>query len=43
MKHVWTYWGAIAGQLRLALAAQHRRERSHPVRAVVGGKTRAVA
>ena len=43
VKHVWTYWGAIAGQLRLALAAQHRRERSHPVRAVVGGKTRAVA
>ena len=24
VKHVWTYWGAIAGQLRLALAAQHR-------------------
>ena len=43
VKHVWTYWGAISGQLRLALAAQHRRERSHPVRAVVGGKTRAVA
>ena len=43
VKHVWTYWGAIAGQLRPALAAQHRRERSHPVRAVVGGKTRAVA
>ena len=43
VKHVWTYWGAITGQLRLALAAQHRRERSHPVRAVVGGKTRAVA
>ena len=43
VKHVWTYWGAIAGQLRLALAAQHRRERSHPVGAVVGGKTRAVA
>ena len=43
VKHVWTYWGAVSGQLRLALAAQHRRERSHPVRAVVGGKTRAVA
>ena len=43
VKHVWTYWGAITGQLRLALAAQHRRERSHPVRAVVGGKTPAVA
>ena len=38
VKHVWTYWGAIAGQLRLALAAQHRRERSHPVRAVVVGR-----
>ena len=24
VKHVWTYWGAISGQLRLALAAQHR-------------------
>ena len=24
VKHVWTYWGAITGQLRLALAAQHR-------------------
>ena len=43
VKHVWTYWGAVSGQLRLALAAQHRRERSHPVGAVVGGKTRAVA
>ena len=43
VKHVWTYWGAITGQLRLALAAQHRRERSHPVQAVAGGKTRAVA
>ena len=24
VKHVWTYWGAILGQLRPALAAQHR-------------------
>ncbi len=24
VKHVWTYWGAVAGQLRPALAAQHR-------------------
>ena len=24
MKHVWTYWGAVLGQLRPALAAQHR-------------------
>ena len=34
-KHVWTYWGAIAGQLRPALAAQHRlgkrRRRPNPV------------
>ena len=43
VKHVWTYWGAIAGQLRPALAAQHRLGRPNPVGAVVGGKTRAVA
>ena len=24
VKHVWTYWGVVAGQLRPALAAQHR-------------------
>ncbi len=24
VKHVWTYWGAVAGQLSPALAAQHR-------------------
>ena len=24
VKHVWTYWGAIPGQLRPALAAHHR-------------------
>ena len=24
VKHVWTYWGAVSGQLRPALAAQHR-------------------
>ena len=24
VKHVWTYWGAISGQLRPALAAHHR-------------------
>ena len=23
VKHVWTYWGAVSGQLRPALAAQH--------------------
>ena len=35
VKHVWTYWGAISGQLRPALAAQHRlgkrRRRPNPV------------
>ena len=47
VKHVWTYWGAIAGQLRPALAAQHRlgrrKRRPNPVGAVASGKTRAVA
>ena len=47
VKHVWTYWGAIAGQLRPALAAQHRlgrrRRRPNPVEAVASGKTRAMA
>ena len=47
VKHVWTYWGAIAGQLRPALAAQHRlgkrRRRPNPVQAVASGKTRAMA
>ena len=37
-KHVWTYWGAVLGQLRPALAAQHRLDRRkcrfNPVRAV---------
>ena len=37
VKHVWTYWGAILGQLRPALAAQHRRGGPHPVRAVPEG------
>ena len=35
VKHVWTYWGAVSGQLRPALAAQHRlgkrRRRPNPV------------
>ena len=47
VKHVWTYWGAIAGQLRPALAAQHRlgrrRRGPNPVQAVASGKTRGVA
>ena len=37
-KHVWTYWGAVLGQLRPVLAAQHRlgkrRRRPNPVQAV---------
>ena len=47
VKHVWTYWGAISGQLRPALAAQHRlgkrRRRPNPVPAVVRGSPRVVA
>ena len=39
VKHVWTYWGAISGQLKPALAAQHRlgksRDGPNPVRAFV--------
>ena len=38
VKHVWTYWGAVLGQLRPALAAQHRlgkrRRGPNPVQAV---------
>ena len=38
VKHVWTCWGAISGQLRPALAAQHwlgkRKRRPNPVQAV---------
>ena len=41
VKHVWTHWGAVSGQLRPALAAQHglgRRRRSpNPVQTVPGG------
>ena len=37
VKHVWTYWGAVSGQLRPALAAQRwlgkRRRRSNPAQA----------
>ena len=47
VKHVWTYWGAVLGQLRPALAAQHRlgkrKRRPNPVQAVVRGETRRVA
>ena len=37
VKHVWTHWGVVLGQLRPALAAQHRRGGPHPVRAVPEG------
>ena len=41
VKHVWTYWGAISGQLGPALAAQHRlgkhKRGPNPVQAVIGG------
>ena len=47
VKHVWAYWGAVSGQLRPALAAQHRlgkrRRRPNPVRAVVRADARGVA
>ena len=47
VKHVWTYWGAISGQLRPALAAQHRlgrqRRRPNPVQAVSRAEARGVA
>ena len=47
VKHVWTHWGAILGQLRPALAAQHRlgkrRRRPNPVQAVVRADVRGAA
>ena len=47
VKHVWAYWGAISGQLRPALAAQHRlgkrKRRPNPVQAAAGVKARGVA
>ena len=47
VKHVWTYWGAILGQLRPALAAQHRlgkrRRRPNPVQAIARAEARVVA
>ena len=47
VKHVWTYWGAISGQLRPVLAAQHwlgkRRRSPNPVQAVVRAEARGVA
>ena len=47
LKHVSTLWGCVLGQLRPALAAQHRlgkrRPRPNPVQAVVGTKCPQVA
>ena len=43
VKHVWTYWCVISGQLRPALAAQHRQGRPNPVRAVMRAEARGVA
>ena len=43
VKHVWTYWGAVSGQLRPALAAQHRLGRPDPVRAVRRVEARGMA
>ena len=47
VKHVWTYWGAVSGQLRPALAAQHRlgkrRRRPNPVEANRRVEARGVA
>ena len=47
VKHVWTLWGCVLGQLRPALAAQHRlgkrRGRPNPVQAVVRAEARGVA
>ena len=47
VKHVWTYWGAVSGQLRPALAAQHRlgmRKRGpNPVQAVARDEPRVFA
>ena len=47
VKHVWTYWGVISGQLRPALAAQHRlgkrRRGPNPVQAVLRAEARGLA
>ena len=43
VEHVWTYWGAISGQLGPALAARHRlgkrRRGPNPVQAAARGKS----
>ncbi len=47
VKHVWTYWGAISGQLRPALAAHHRlgkrRRRPNPAQAALRAVVREAA
>ena len=47
VKHAWTYWGAVWGQLRPALAAQHRlgkrRRRPNPARALRRAEARGLA
>ena len=47
VKHVWTYWGAISGQLRPALAAHHRlgkrRRRPNPAQAALRAVAREAA
>ena len=47
VKHVWTYWGAVLGQLKPALAAHHRlgksRDGPNPIRAFVRAAARGVA
>ena len=48
VKHVWTYWSAVVGQLRPALAAQHRLAKSrgggaNPVQADQRAVARGVA
>ena len=47
VKHVWTHWGAISGQLGPALAAQHRlgkrRRGTNPVQAILRVEARGVA
>ena len=44
VKHVWTYWGWVSGQLRPALAAQYRlgksRDGPNPIRAFVRAAAR---
>ena len=47
VKHVWTHWGAILGQLKPALAAQHRlgkrKREPNPVQAGSGASARGLA